>query len=180
MSKRGGPLRFELQTSGLELDRVIGAYPIDIDGDGVTDLVLLRVGDNVVMRGLGGCKFERANKRWGFDGGDAWSTAFAATWEHGAEWPTIAIGNYIDRREEIAPWGTCTDNWLFRPKVVDGKPERKFSPPLALKPSFCPLSMLFSDWNRSGTPSLRVAKRVLRRGPKSSCGGSSQTRPLSL
>src|SRR5690606_16390772 len=26
-----------------------------------------------------------------------------------------------------------------------------------LKPSFCPLSMLFTDWNRSGTPSLRVS-----------------------
>jgi enediyne biosynthesis protein E4 len=157
VSKRGGPLRFEPETSGLELDRVIGAYPIDIDGDGIMDLVLLRVGGNVVMRGLGGCKFERANELWGFNGGDAWSTAFAATWERGAEWPTIAIGNYIDRHEEIAPWGTCTDNWLFRPGAVDGKPDRRFAPPLALKPSFCSLSMLFSDWNRSGTPSLRVA-----------------------
>jgi hypothetical protein len=157
VSKRRGPLRFELETSGLELDKVIGAYPIDIDGDGITDLVLLRVGGNVVMRGLGGCRFERANELWGFDGGDAWSTAFAATWERGAEWPTIAIGNYIDRHEEEAPWGTCTDNWLFRPAVVDGKPQRRFGPPLALKPSFCPLSMLFSDWNKSGAPSLRLA-----------------------
>jgi hypothetical protein len=28
---------------------------------------------------------------------------------------------------------------------------------LALKPSYCALSMLFTDWNRSGTPSLRIA-----------------------
>jgi hypothetical protein len=28
---------------------------------------------------------------------------------------------------------------------------------VALKPSFCALSMLFTDWNRSGTPSLRVS-----------------------
>ena len=157
VSKRGGPVRFQLETSGLELDKVIGAYPIDIDGDGVADLVLLRVGGNVVMRGLGGCRFERANELWGFDGGDGWSTAFAATWERGAQWPTLAIGNYVDRHEEISPWGTCTDNFLFRPGVVDGQPQHKFAPPLALKPSFCALSMLFSDWNKSGTPSLRVA-----------------------
>ena len=69
----------------------------------------------------------------------------------------MAIGNYVDRHEEIAPWGTCTDNWLFRPAVADGAPQRKFGPPFALKPSYCALSMLFSDWNHSGTPSLRVA-----------------------
>ena len=156
-SVRGGAPHFKAQESGLELDKVVGAYPIDVDGDGITDLVLLRVGGNVVMRGLGGCRFERANEAWGFEAGDSWSTAFSATWERGANWPTMAIGNYVDRREEVAPWGTCTDNWLFRPAIVDGAPQRKFAPPVALKPSFCPLSMLFSDWNKSGTPSLRVA-----------------------
>ena len=157
VSARGGDIRFQEQPSGLELPNVIGAYPIDIDGDGVTDLMLLRVGGNVLMRGLGGCKFERANELWRFEGGDSWSTAFSATWERGAEWPTLAIGNYVDRHEEVAPWGTCTDNWLFRPAVVDGAPQRAFAPPAPLKPSFCSLSMLFSDWNRSGAPSLRVA-----------------------
>ena len=156
-STRGGALHFELQKSGLELDKVIGAYPLDIDSDGKTDLVLLRVGENVVMRGLGGCKFERANEAWGFSGGDAWWTAFAATWEHGAGWPTLATGSYIDRTQEIEPWGHCTDNWLQRPKVVDGKTQQQFDAPLVLKPSYCALSMLFTDWNRSGTPSLRVA-----------------------
>ncbi len=156
-SARGGALSFEGETSGLELDKVIGTYPLDIDSDGKTDLVLLRVGENVVMRGLGGCKFKRANEDWGFDGGDAWSTSLAATWERGAEWPTIAIGNYIDRKEEFSPWGSCTDNWLHRPQIVADKPQQKFAKPLALKPSFCPLSMLFTDWNQSGTPSLRVS-----------------------
>src|SRR5688572_39909 len=80
-STRGGALKFEAGPSGLELDKVAGAYPLDVDSDGITDLVLLRVGENVVMRGLGDCRFERANESWGFDGGDAWSTAFAATWE---------------------------------------------------------------------------------------------------
>ncbi len=46
------------------------------------------------------------------------------------------------------PWGSCTDNWLHRPKPG----AKAFEAPLALKPSHCSLGMLFSDWNRSGTP----------------------------
>jgi enediyne biosynthesis protein E4 len=152
VSSRGSALKFESATSGLELDRVLGTYPLDVDSDGNVDLVLLRSGENVVLRGLGNCKFARANETWAFDGGDAWSTSFAAIWEQGASWPTVAIGNYIDRHEELNPWGSCTDNWLHRPGGASG-----FAKPLALKPSFCPLSILFTDWNRSGTPSLRVS-----------------------
>ncbi len=152
-SKQGGALQFVKQKSGLEIDHVTGAYPIDIDSDGVMDLVVLRVGENVIMRGKGNCKFENVNKAWGFDGGDAWSTSFAATFEKGSTWPTLAIGNYIDRKQEAFPWGTCTDNWLHRP---DGT-LKKFGAPTALKPSFCSLSMMFTDWNNSGTPSLRVS-----------------------
>jgi enediyne biosynthesis protein E4 len=148
---QAGPLQFELRESGLELEAVSGTYPMDIDSDAITDLVLLRVGENVVMRGLGDCKFARANEDWGFDGGDAWSAAFAATWEKGADWPTLAVGNYIDRTQEAFPWGSCTDNWLHRGGAG------RFGAPLPLKPSFCALSMLFTDWNRSGTPSLRVS-----------------------
>jgi hypothetical protein len=154
VSTVGGSLRFEKQESGLELEGVSGAYPIDMDGDGIQDVILLGVGENVAMRGLGGCRFERANEAWGFDGGDAWSTAFAATWERGMDWPTLAVGNYIDRKEEAFPWGSCTDNWLHRPADAAA---RSFAPPVALTPSYCALSMLFTDWNRSGTPALRVS-----------------------
>ncbi|MCA0434724.1 MAG: CRTAC1 family protein [Proteobacteria bacterium] len=153
-STAGGELKFVKEKSGLEVDWATGAYPLDIDSDGVKDLVVLRVGENLVMRGKGNCQFENANTAWGFDGGDGWSTAFAATWEKGAAWPTIAIGNYIDRKQESSPWGSCTDNWLHRPRAAN---EAGFAAPIALKPSFCPLSMLFSDWNRSGTPDLRVS-----------------------
>ena len=152
-SKQGGELKFVAETSGLELDAVLGTYPVDIDSDGNVDLVLLRFGENVVMKGEGSCKFTRANETWNFDGGDAWSTSLAAIWEKGSSWPTIAIGNYIDRLEEISPWGSCTDNWLHRPAGI----EQKFAAPQALKPSHCPLSIMFTDWNRSGTPSLRVS-----------------------
>lgn len=151
-STRGGGLSFAPQQSGLELDSVGGFYPADIDSDGVTDLVVLRVGENLVMRGLGACRFERANEAWGFDGGDAWTAAAALTFERGSNWPTIAVGNYIDRNEDLSPWGSCTDNWLHRPGAAG-----RFAAPLPLKPSFCALSMLFTDWDKSGTPSLRVS-----------------------
>lgn len=147
----GGALTFTKVDSGLELTKVAGAYPLDIDSDGIMDVVLPRVGENAVMRGLGDCRFERANDAWGFDGGDGWSTAFAAMWEKGAAFPTLAVGNYIDRTEEAFPWGSCTDNWLHRGG------DTGFAAPVPLKPSYCALSMLFTDWNRSGTPALRVS-----------------------
>ena len=149
-SPQGGALAFE-KTDAITLDAVLGAYPLDIDSDGVMDLVVLRLGENKLLRGLGNCRFEAANEAWGFDGGDAWSTAFAAIWEKGQDWPTLAIGNYIDRTAEAFPWGSCTDNWLHRP---DGQ---RFAAPIPLTPSYCARSMLFTDWNRSGHPSLRVS-----------------------
>jgi len=151
-SPTGGALRMTLlPATGLEQTGVVGAYPLDIDSDAITDLVLLRVGQNRLMRGLGDCRFADANAQWGFDGGDAWSTAFAAKWEAGVAWPTLAIGNYIDLAEDLFPWGSCTDNWLHRGDVAG------FAPPLPLLPSHCALSTLFTDWDRSGSPDLRVS-----------------------
>lgn len=150
-SEPGGALRLTPVDSGLEMDSVSGAYPMDVDGDGIIDLAVMRVGSDRLMRGLGDCRFEDASAEWGFDGLDLWSTAFAATWEKGADWPTLAVGTYIDRTEEAFPWGNCTANHLYRP---DGK---GFAAPLALEPGFCALSILFTDWDRQGTPDLRVS-----------------------
>ena len=79
-ASRGGALKFVLERAGLELTSTLGAYPIDLDGDGVLDLVVLRVGETLLMRGLGDCRFERANESWDFEGGNQWTTAFAAAW----------------------------------------------------------------------------------------------------
>ena len=153
-STKGGALKFqEAKGTGLEFDHVTGAYPIDIDGDGIMDLVVLRVGESKVMKGLGKCKFADMNKQWNIDGGDAWATAFSATWEKDNALPTLAFGTYIDRKFEDDPWGHCTDNWLLRPRD-NGK---GYGPRIALTPSYCALSILFTDWNRSGTASLRVS-----------------------
>ena len=89
-SPTGGALRFTpLPSPVTDLTAVTGAYPLDVDGDGHTDLAVLRVGEDVVLRGLGDCRFERANEALGIDGGDTWTVAFSATWE-GVERPAHA------------------------------------------------------------------------------------------
>lgn len=149
----GGALRFSrLTAAATDLRDVTGAYPLDVDADGIVDLAVLRVGENVLLRGLGGCQFERANERWGFDGGDGRSMAFSATWEDEAALPTLAIGDYIALDELGTPLPPCPDNQLVRPSA-DGD---AYGPPEALAPGFCPLSMLFSDWDRSGRRDLRI------------------------
>jgi hypothetical protein len=143
----GGALRFEAVPSPItDLESVTGAYPIDIDSDGVIDLAVLRNGDNVVLRGVGDCRFEPTNERLGIDGGDEWTTAFSATWEGDNSLPTLAFGTYLggDR-------STCGDSSLIRP-VGD-----TYGAPFALTPGYCTLSMLFSDWNRTGQRDLRLA-----------------------
>jgi hypothetical protein len=152
-SARGGALKFEQERAGLELTSTLGAYPIDLDGDGVLDLVVLRVGETLLMHGLGNCRFERANERWGFQGGNQWTTAFAAAWLGRETRPTLAFGTYIDRARQDFPWGNCTDNQLVRPAPGEAL---AFEAPLPLRPGYCALGMMFSDWNRSGTPSLRI------------------------
>ena len=100
------------------------------------------------------CTFTLANKEWGFDGDAGWTTSFAAEWEKGQKFPTLAIGHYVDRNAPGSPYGTCEENLLYRPQPGD-RPDYSVRTPLA--PGFCALSMLFTDWNRSGTPSLRVS-----------------------
>src|SRR4029077_5972708 len=74
--------RFSVVNSrGADLTCANGAYPLDVDGDGIVDLAVLRIGGNVLLRGLGGCRFEHANERWGFDGGNRIPMAFSAPWE---------------------------------------------------------------------------------------------------
>ncbi len=98
---------------------------------------MLRVGEIDLMRGLGGCRFENANAAWGFQSQDAWWTAFSATFEKGERWPTLAFGSYVDRTKD-QPWGTCTQNLLYRPARDNGEPARRFAAPLPLAPSYLP------------------------------------------
>ncbi len=152
-SQVAGALRFSpIRDPATDLTGVTGAYPLDIDGDGRKDLAVLRVGENTLLRALGDCRFEPANAAWGLDGGDEWTTAFSATWESSAEWPTLAFGNYRNEASDDID-RLCFDNELVRPNATqDG-----FASSLPLNPSWCALSMLFSDWDRSGRRDLRVS-----------------------
>jgi hypothetical protein len=162
-STAGGALRFEQLTDReTDLVAVTGAYPIDIDGDDMLDLAVLRLGENVLLRGLGDCRFERANETWGFAGGDGWTTAFSATWEGGAALPTLAFGDYLDTSDAVTADDMCPDDWLVRP-TTDGT---GYDTPTALGPAYCTLSLLFSDWARTGERDLRVTndKHYYREG----------------
>jgi enediyne biosynthesis protein E4 len=152
-SPAGGALAFErVASSTTDLTAVTGAYPIDVDGDRHTDLVVLRFGGYEVLRGLGDCRFAPANTSLGLDGGSGWTTAFSATWEGAAPLPTLAIGRYaeLDAKDDVTG---CADGSLIRPDPAG----TGYAPPIPLAPSWCTLSMLFSDWDRSGRSDLRVS-----------------------
>ena len=149
-SAPGGDLAFEAVSGDLSLTGVIGAYPLDIDSDGVMDLAILRVGENALMRGLGECRFAPF-EGIGFQTDSRWTTAFSATWEAGQTLPTLAFGNYVDRTDPEGPFEACDINQLYRP-VGD-----RYTPPMPLEPGFCALSMLFTDWGRQGRADLRVS-----------------------
>ena len=136
-----------------DLTAATGAYPIDIDGDGIVDLVVLRDGENVLLRGLDDCRFERANEALGFDGGNQMTMGFSATWEGATTLPTLAFGNFIIDPDHPDPDHLCADNVLVRPRA-DG---RRYDPPIPLTPSWCAQSLLFSDWDRSGRRDLRIS-----------------------
>ncbi|MEM9063300.1 MAG: CRTAC1 family protein [Pseudomonadota bacterium] len=152
LRNRSGDGRFNFENATpaeLALTGVTGAYPIDIDSDGRTDLAILRVGENRLMRGLADCRFEPMDV--GFQSDAAWTTAFSATWQDGDALPTLAFGNYVDRADPDGPFRACDKNRLYRPSGD------RYGAPVALDPGFCALSMLFSDWNRNGVADLRIS-----------------------
>ena len=146
----GAPLSFR-DGGAAPLAGVTGAYPIDIDGDGHLDLVVLRVGPNVVLRGDGACGFTDATADWGIDPGDHWTTAFTATWEAGRTRPTLVFGNYVDLKDPDGPFEACDENQLFRPEGTT------YGASVDIAPGWCALSMLISDWTRAGEPELRIS-----------------------
>ena len=151
-SSVGGPLRFEKVVSEeTSHSAVTGGFPLDIDGDGLTDLVIVGFGENIVLRGTGDCRFEAANEQFNIPAGRAWTVGFSATWEADAGLPTLAFGNYLVPGGNSAT-AQCDNSLLIRPKA-DGS---GYAPPDVLEPGYCALSMLFSDWNRTGRRDLRV------------------------
>ena len=128
-----------------DLTGVTGAYPLDIDADGMMDLFVLRVGQNRLLMGEGNCAFALSDD---LPSDDGWSTAFTAWWEDDGK-PVLAVGNYVDRADPDGPFGACDDNAILRPAATGYQ-----SSPLT--PGFCPLSMLAANDAR-GRPTLRIS-----------------------
>ena len=74
-------------------------------------------------------------------------------WEGAAGLPTLAIGNYRVLDSAGEPAAGCDDNALIRPNPAG----TGYGPPRTLAPGYCALSMLFSDWDRSGRRDLRIS-----------------------
>jgi hypothetical protein len=145
----GGALRFSpIPSPVTDLTAVTGAYPLDVDSDGHVDLVVLRRSGDVVVRGLGDCRFEDATQQLGLDVPAGWTTAFSATWEGSNVLPTLAFGRYLRPDQD-----QCDTSWLVRPDASGAH----YGAPIALAPGYCTLSMLFSDWSHSGRRDLRVS-----------------------
>ena len=148
--RRGAALHRSCASPVTDLTAVTGAYPLDIDGDGHSDLAVLRVGEDVVLRGLGDCRFERANESLGIDDGDTLDGRLQRhVGGHRTRLPTLAFGDYL----VPGPRATATTAGSCGPTPSgDG-----YAPPIALSPGYCTLSMLFSDWSRTGERDLRMS-----------------------
>lgn len=149
-SEVGGALSFEALPSAVtDLTSVAGAYPLDVDSDGIVDLAVLRsTAGNRVLRGLGGCRFEDVTEQLGIEPGSAQTVAFSATWEGSNQLPTLAFGNYL-----VPGTYDCDASHLVRPDPSGVR----YAEPVMLAPGHCALSILFSDWSRSGRADLRMA-----------------------
>ena len=153
-SPTGGALAFTPERDAAWTSSgVLGAYPLDIDGDGHVDLAVLRDDGAELLRGVGDCRFEAGNDRWSFAAAADSTTAFSATWEGSATLPTIALGKYVETDDAGNATFRCPDNELLRPSAAGSAYDR----PIQLAPGFCSLSMLFSDWGGSGRRDLRVS-----------------------
>ncbi|NOR62263.1 MAG: hypothetical protein GQ535_07210 [Rhodobacteraceae bacterium] len=146
---RGGALGFS-KVDMPDITNTIGAYPLDINSDGFMDLAVLRVGENLLLKGGPDCAFTPFTGL-GFASEEHWTTAFSATWEGGNALPSLAFGNYVDRDNPDGPFGTCESNSLYRPEGD------KYAEAAPLAPGFCALSMLFTDWGQNGRADLRVS-----------------------
>lgn len=169
-SETARSLRFQRHEKYLNitLKSVTGAYPLDIDNDGHMDLAVMRVGKNRLLRGNGDCTFDHAYKPFQLTANSSWTTAFSANFDPASPYPTLVFGNYVDRIAPGSPWGTCADHDLYTPTATRGTLDSNtliYPDPIALSPGYCALSMLFTDWNRSGRNSLRVTNdRQYHRG----------------
>ncbi|MGR3483902.1 MAG: CRTAC1 family protein [Paracoccaceae bacterium] len=129
-----------------EVTGATGVYPVDLDADGILDLMILRAGPDMALKGDGACGFDARIDLP--SGGERWTTAFTAWWDGGAR-PTLALGAYVDRADPDGPFGACGVHAILGPDG-DGWAEE------VLAPGYCTLSMLAARDAR-GRPTLRIS-----------------------
>ncbi len=141
---------FEFAASAVpEITGATGAYPIDMNADGLMDLFVLRAGPNVVLQGRPDCQFEDVTSAWGIPTADRWSTAFTAWWDADQDRPMLAIGNYVDRADPDGPFEACDVNVILHPEGTGYREQ-------TLTPAYCPLSILAAKDAR-GRQTLRIS-----------------------
>lgn len=141
-----------------EIFGTTGAYPINIDADAHVDLFVMRAGTNVILRGIGDCRFTNVSRKWMPHFDDRWTTAFTAWWEDDG-FPVLGIGNYVDRDDPAGPFEACDENQILRPTLQNANSSTQAAPAYQatiLDPGFCPLSMLAANDAR-GRLTLRLS-----------------------
>ena len=91
-----------------------------------------------------------------------WALAADAGQHDGVQRDLGGCGDAADARvRQLRRASTATDGRLSTARTTSSSglthPARGYAPPTPLAPGFCPLSMLFSDWDGSGRRDLRVS-----------------------
>ena len=133
---------------------VTGAYAFYWDADAEPDLFVMRFGRNLLLRGLGECRFEDVSAEANLPQAPDWTAAFAAYWPQGgdASAPVLAVGAYVDRERPLSRDGNCDQGYILAPQGA-----ARYGAPLPIEPAGCALSMLFVDWAGDGGVALRVS-----------------------
>ena len=147
--------RFERRSSeATDLTEVTGAYPLDIDGDGHDRPRRPARGEDVLLRGLGDCASSAPTRPGASTAADDWTTAFSATWEPGEHLADAGLRRLHRPRDDDGHLALCASEPLSCGRRATASASRR---PRPSTPGRCALSMLFSDWDRSGRRDLRVS-----------------------
>ena len=155
-----------VETPATDLERVTGAFPS-------TSTATPRWISPCSARrqrppaGHGDCRFEPANELG------------ASTAERRGQRPSARVGGGRRAadprlRQLPRPADETAAAPVRRQRAHPARPVDRFDEPIALSPGCCSLSMLFSDWDRSGRRDLRVSndRHYHRDRSASSCGTS--------
>ena len=155
-SPTGGALRFSARPDPVtDLTDVTGAYPLDVDGDGHhRPRRAARRRERAPSR-LGDCRFERANEALGLRRRRRLDARPSAPPGRATPTlPTLAIGNYLVLDDDGQPTFDVPRQRAHPARCATATATRRRS---RSRPGWCTLSMLFSDWDRSGRRDLRVS-----------------------